>query len=512
MYSLGAATITILLLIGGYQLWRRTWLPLPPGPKGLPLIGNVLQLRDKRWLLSPGCLERYGDMIYMTALGQSMVFLNTQKIAADLLDRRSSIYMERPHFIVATEFINRGMSMSLASPSDLWRRMRRASSDSFSKNAVRNYHTIQSKEAVLLAWNILSKPADVDKQFRRTAASMIMSVVYDLPPVKSDNDPNVSRVKEHVERLVASTTPGAHWVEFFPWMKYIPKRFAKWKRDAERYHRETNAMYLDLFSKVQNDLMNGIDRPSMSANLIKQQEHFGLSDVERAWTAGEMFTAASETTAGALSWWCLAMLAYPQTQARAQAELDTVVGRGRLPSFADRPHLPYTHAMVKEVLRWRPSLPFGIPHVATADDWYEGTFIPKGTMCFPNIWQCNHQAEVYGSDADEFDPARFLDEHGQLVPGPSDAKEDGHRTYGYGRRSCIGKYLANDSLFIDIATMLWAMRFERQKDASGNEVPVDVDTLVGDGLIPCPAPYSCRTLARFPEAAAMLAAARELQG
>jgi hypothetical protein len=102
--------------------------------------------------------------------------------------------------------------------------MRRASSDSFSKNVVRNYHAIQTKEAVLLAWNLLSKPADVDKQFRRTAASMIMSVLYDLPPVESDNDPNVSRVKKHMARLVASTTPGAHWVEFLPWMKYIPKR------------------------------------------------------------------------------------------------------------------------------------------------------------------------------------------------------------------------------------------------------------------------------------------------
>jgi cytochrome P450 len=177
------------------------------------------------------------------------------------------------------------------------------------------------------------------------------------------------------------------------------------------------------------------------------------------------------------------MLAYPQTQDRAQEELDMVVGRGRLPSFTDRHHLPYIQAMVKEVLRWRPPLPFGIPHVTTADDWYEGMFIPKGTMCIPNIWQCNHQIEVYGKDADEFNPARFLDEHGQLAPGPSDAKEEGHMTYGYGRRSCVGKYLANDSLFIDIATMLWALRFERLKDASGNSVPVDVNTFVSYSMI-----------------------------
>jgi hypothetical protein len=83
------------------------------------------------------------------------------------------------------------------------------------------------------------------------------------------------------------------------------------------------------------------------------------------------------------------MLAYSETQARALAELDAVVGRSRLPSFADLPQLPYIRAMVKEALRWRPIAPSGPPHRITEDYWYEGTVIPEGTVRIPNVWHLN---------------------------------------------------------------------------------------------------------------------------
>ncbi|KAI0301682.1 cytochrome P450 [Multifurca ochricompacta] len=452
-------------------------------------------------------------MIFMTALGQPMLFLNTQKTASDLLEKRSSIYIDRPRFIVVGEIITRGMSIAMSQSTDLWRRMRRAAVESFSKNAVKNYHAIQTREAVFFTSNVVSRPADIEKHIRRTTASIILSVAYDRPSVEGDDDRTVLRVNEHSEKVAATAAIGAHWVEFLPWMKHIPSRFAKWKRDAEYYYEDINSVYQELFSKVQNDLANGIDRPSMSANLLKNQDHFKLSGTERVWTAGVMFGAASETTAATLSWWFFAMVAYPQTQVRAQEELDKVVGRGRLPSFSDRPHLPYTHAIVKEVLRWRPPVRLGIPHVSIADDWYEGMFIPKGTMCISNIWQCNHQADIYGPDVDEFRPARFLDEHGELVEeGPTrDVREGGHVSYGYGRRLCVGQYLANDSVFINIATMLWAARFEHEKEGNGQEVSLDADSFIGNGIVSRPVSIPYRITPRFPEAVAMLAEARELQ-
>ena len=184
-----------------------------------------------------------------------------------------------------------------------------------------------------------------------------------------------------------------------------------------------------------------------------------------------------------MAWWALAMLTYPETQARAQAELDAIVGRTRLPTFADYPHLPYIRAMVKEILRLRPVAPLGLPHRCTEDDWYEGMFIPKGAICIPNIWHMNRDPEVYGENSGHFDPTRHLDAR-DIAPGRlSDTKEEGHVSFGFGRRQCVGRHVANNSLFINIAVMLWATRIERKKDASEQPLPLDVDGFVDNGVV-----------------------------
>lgn len=80
------------------------------------------------------------------------------------------------------------------------------------------------------------------------------------------------------------------------------------------------------------------------------------------------------------------MALYPEVQRKAQDEIERAMGPGRLPKMADRPHLPYINAIVKEVLRWHPVAPMGIPHMSTEDDTWGKYFIPKGSIIMPNIW------------------------------------------------------------------------------------------------------------------------------
>ncbi|KAH9053986.1 cytochrome P450 [Lactarius deliciosus] len=112
--------------------------------------------------------------------------------------------------------------------------------------------------------------------------------------------------------------------------------------------------------------------------------------------------------------------------------------------------------MVKEALRWDAVEPVGPPHRSLEDDWYEGMFIPKGTICIANVWHLNLDLDFYGEDGAHFNPTRHLYANGEIAPGPPDAKKEGHFAYGFGRRSCVGCHVANDSLFINITTTFGA--------------------------------------------------------
>ncbi|KAH9056476.1 cytochrome P450 [Lactarius vividus] len=443
----------------GFILWliarrtQRAFRTLPPGPKGFPIVGDVGHIADLDWLISSQRKDEYGEMMYVSALGQGVLVINSPRVAADLLERRSNIYSNRPHYISASDFSTKNLMLSLASYGDLCRRFRRVAVEGFSKSAARNFHPIQGREALMLALALMNNYSTLGKHLLRHAESVMLSVNYQLPPVDSEDDPIIVRIAAQVERLLHEMQPGARLVEFFTWMRYVPSRFAKWKRDAGYWFIQDSLMYEDLLSKVANDLTNGIDRPSFGATVIQSRSTHDLSEREQAWLVGTMLSAGGETTSTTLQWWVLAMLAYPEVQTRAQAELDEVVGSARPPTFADLPSLPYIRAMVKETLRWSPTIPMGVPHASTEDDWYEGMFIPEGTICLQNLRTLNFNPEVFGSNAMDFDPARYLDEKGQ-VKAVMAGREEGHMSFGFGRRMCPGRLVAEGTLAIDMATLL----------------------------------------------------------
>lgn len=132
--------------------------------------------------------------------------------------------------------------------------MRRADHEALGGEAITNYHPIQITESLLLTSSLLNTPNSWDAHIRKSAASTIMSMVYSHPPIKGEGDGGeaVVRINDFVERIVKAAYPGAHFVEFFTWMKFIPEWFpgARWKRSALGWYRRDSEFFLRLYGDV----------------------------------------------------------------------------------------------------------------------------------------------------------------------------------------------------------------------------------------------------------------------
>ncbi|THU84289.1 cytochrome P450 [Dendrothele bispora CBS 962.96] len=486
---------------------------MPPGPKGLPIIGNIHQLSDENWLQFTEWKFKYGPLVRLNLGGTNTIVLNTHKVAADILDKRASIYSDRPHFIVAGDMLTGGLLLVFSRYGDLWRRMRRAAHEGLYSHAAENYYTLQETEATVLVDGLLKNYEAWDDHLKRTAASQIMAMVYDTLPIKDHEDPLIVRVNDLVQRLVKAAYPGEHLVEFFPWLNKLPDWIAPWKPWANEWHRKDSEMFLNYYKEVRDRVLAGDERPSLVSSLVKRRDENKFSDKENAWVAGVMISAGAETTAAVMSWLMLAMTLNPEVQRKCHEELDNVVGRHRMPNFNDYESLPYICAVVREILRWRPVTvdPIGLQHMSIADDVYEGYFIPKGTLVIFNVWAMNRDPELYGEDYDAFRPERFLDENllktageYKLKPVHPATKGEGHVTYGFGRRICVGRYVANNTLFIDIAHLLWALTLNKAPGEVYND-----HANYKEGLVVRPKPFRTIMKPRFAEAKGIVAEAKE---
>ncbi|KAK8100032.1 hypothetical protein PG999_010406 [Apiospora kogelbergensis] len=413
---------------------------LPPGPT------STKTGLARPWVYFREVSARHGDVALVPGLssGGPTVVLGSARAAWDLLERRGAAYSSRPRFVVGGELLSGGLRGLMASYGPFWRRWRRTLHSGFMQRKSTSYRPIQRLESAVLARDLLVDPHGFRAHLERYAASVIVLVTYGR------------RVTD-----VAS----------------------------DEVRQKDIRMYMGLLNDIKDKVARGVATPCFTTHLLEEQEALGMTDLELAYTAGSPFGAGIETTSGTLASFFLACVEFGHNFIpRAQEELDRVVGRDRLPTFEDMDDLKYIRAIASETLRWRPvAVLGGTPHASTADDVYNGMFIPKGSTIIAPLWTSKSPPTSYYRldfpEPHEFKPERFLEERD--FPGTL-----GHAAFGWGRRVCPGMHLATASVNLNIARILWAFNVTPAKDEKGQNIEVDIFAFT-DGFNSSPLPFPC---------------------
>lgn len=471
---------------------RRRGLPYPPGPRPLPVIGNLMVIpKEFSWLTYTRWSKVHGDVFSLRVFGQVVVVLNSSKAIKDLLEKRGDIYSDRPA-IPFFDMMGWEWLVPFTSYTEFWRQARKLLDRGLRPGAAATYRPMQQARARVLLTRLLTSPDQWKAHIELLQGEMILSMTYGYD-AEGPDDRKLYVVKKMAQIVATTTLPGALLVNSLPFLRHVPEwlPWFSYKPLARWGHGIGLEAVREPMEFVNECMSNGTAKPSLALEVLQDTEKLCQSEREKATETisgalGSMYAAGTDTTFNTLATFFVAILLDPSVQTKAQDELDAVIGRERLPTFEDRSRLPYIDAICKEILRWKPVVPLSIPHSTTRDDIYEGYFIPKGSLVIPNSWAILHDPAVY-PDPYAFNPSRFLNPDGSVRDDSTWASG-----FGYGRRICPGRHFVDATLFIVVASLFSVFSIERVKRADGSP---EEYSFMGTGITG-PNSFSCSIVPR----------------
>ncbi|KAI0739893.1 cytochrome P450 [Daedaleopsis nitida] len=424
--------------------------------------------------------KKFGP-IYSLMIGhQRFVILSEPHVVKDILVTNGSIFSSRKEMFikVQTILVHRGITGSgynevCTEP---------IAAKLLTAKAVMTYGPAIELEAREMVRTLLidgkagARPINPSPYASRSALNNILMLIYGTR-TESMSDSLVSEVLRISREFMNTTGSVSNLVDFLPFLQYFPNRMTT---RARKLHQEILNFNIPFLKDMETRLKRGDHVPDcLAKTLILTREAEGLDDLDVIIMCGTLIIGGVETTASIQQWFAAHIADCPDIQEKAQAELDRIVGRDRLPNEEDEMQLPYIRAIAKEVARFHNPFWLGTPHYSTEDFAYHGYYIPKGTVVIANTWTM-HRDPVRYPDPYSFNPERYLDDN--LASAESahlaDPMERDHWSFGIG----FTFSLTSCHSLLGLATMLWAFNIQ-----SLPEDPIDLKEYDGvSGRSPVP--------------------------
>nr|XP_009785656.1 PREDICTED: cytochrome P450 76A1-like isoform X1 [Nicotiana sylvestris] len=463
---------------------------LPPGPPGLPIVGNMFDLAGSEPYKKVANLkQKYGPIVWLK-IGSSMntIVVQTAQAAAELFKNHDVTFADRNIVDVNLAHNFYQVSMALAPYGNYWRLQRRICTvEMFVNKRINETVQIRRKSMdKMLQWiEKQSNLENVDRsgiEVTRYVFLASFNMLGNLMLSKDLADPESEKGSEFFKAMTGimewSGVPNIS--DIFSCLKRfdIQGLRKKMERDMGKAKEITFGYLKERIEERQKggekrkDLMdvlldfegNGKDEP---AKLSEHEITMTIMVKDLSRKHSEMFLAGTETTSNSVEWALTELLRNPEAMVKVKAEILEVVGPNRKFEECDIDNLPYMQAVLKESLRLHPPLPFLIPRRAIENTKFMGYDVPKGTQLLVNAWSIGRDPECW-DDPFEFKPERFLgsnvDVKGQnyeLIP------------FGAGRRMCVGLSLGHRMMHFAFGSLLHEFNWELPGNVTPKSMNMD---------------------------------------
>ncbi|KAL3734647.1 hypothetical protein ACJRO7_023919 [Eucalyptus globulus] len=458
--------------------------PAPPGPRRLPLIGNLHQLdlsvsHHRLWQLS----QLHGPLMSLRLGLTPALVISSAKTAREAIRAHDLEFSNRPSLVGQQKLSYGGLDMAFAPYGEHWKQNRRISAENLlNPKRVQSFRPIREDEVSKMVERISEAAAasrsqlvDLSETLLFLTASLICRIAFGRNYLV-EPEPRIHVLRSVREAMVVFGS--ICFEDHFGWVGSVVDKVTGLSSKLQRVFVELDSFYEVMIRDHLEKKREQEDRDDFIDVLLRMGEdrsgsvHVSRDHIKAMLT--DIFIGATDTNAATLAWAMTSLKKNPRVMDKAQREIRSLVGSKGFVDEDDLLSLPYLKAVVKETLRLYPPAPLLLPRETTGRCILSGYEIRPKTLVYINAWAIGRDSE-YWESAEEFRPERFLDSdvdfRGQsfeLVP------------FGCGRRVCPGASLGVVTLELALANLLYSFDWELPEGMK--EEDVDTEATPGNTI------------------------------